>query len=73
MAKLGVLRPPIDNDPITAALAPPANETPAEREARVLAEKQAKVVSDAIDDELNRQRSAEKRGAKPLKVLLLGA
>ncbi|KAF9226383.1 G-alpha-domain-containing protein [Gyrodon lividus] len=61
-----------EDDPLTRAIAPPPNETPAERERRISAEQEAKRVSDAIDEELNRQRSAEKKGAKPIKILLLG-
>ena len=61
-----------DYDPITKALAPPPNEAPAEREARLLSEKAAKQVSDLIDEELNQQRIAEKKAPKALKVLLLG-
>ncbi|KAF8886520.1 guanine nucleotide binding protein, alpha subunit [Infundibulicybe gibba] len=61
-----------DSDPITKALAPPPDETPAEREARLLSEKEAKVVSDAIDEDLAKQRAAEKKSPKAVKVLLLG-
>jgi hypothetical protein len=61
-----------DEDPLTRAIAPPPDETPEEREVRLQAESEAKKVSDAIDEELNRQRIAEKKAAKPVKVLLLG-
>lgn len=61
-----------DDDPLTRAIAPPPNESPAERELRVAAEQEAKRVSDAIDDELNRQRIADKKSPKPIKILLLG-
>lgn len=61
-----------DNDPLADALAPPSNETPAEREARLVAEKEAKEISDTIDEELDRQRIAEKKAPKSLKILLLG-
>ena len=37
------------------------------------AESEAKRVSDAIDDELNRQRIADKKNLGPIKMLLLGA
>jgi guanine nucleotide-binding protein alpha-1 subunit len=53
-------------------MAPPPDETPEERHVRILAEQEAKRVSDAIDEELNRQRQAEKKAQKPVKVLLLG-
>lgn len=62
-----------DDDPLTRAIAPPPNETPAQRELRIAAEQEAKRVSDAIDDELNRQRIADKKNPKPVKILLLGA
>ncbi|TFK39288.1 guanine nucleotide binding protein, alpha subunit [Crucibulum laeve] len=61
-----------ENDPISFALKPPLDETPADREVRLRLEKEAKHVSDAIDEELDRQRVAERRGPKPIKILLLG-
>lgn len=61
-----------DDDPLTRALAPPWNESPAERDARLRNEAAAKAHSDAIDADLEKQRATEKRGPKPLKVLLLG-
>ena len=51
----------VDIDPLTQALAPPPGETPIEREARLLREREAKKRSDLIDQELNRQRVAEVR------------
>lgn len=62
-----------DDDPLARAIAPPPSETSEEREQRLTAEQEAKRVSDAIDDELNRQRIAEKKGPKAIKILLLGA
>lgn len=67
----GVLRLS-DADPLTKAIAPPLNETPSERDARLIAERDAKIRSDAIDEELNRQRVAERKSPNPVKVLLLG-
>ncbi|KAJ7630057.1 guanine nucleotide binding protein, alpha subunit [Mycena polygramma] len=61
----------LDEDPLTAALAPPPNETPAEREVRERAEDEARRVSDEIDAQLRREREAEKK-RKPVKLLLLG-
>lgn len=58
-------------DPLTAALAPPPNETPAEREIRERTECEAKRVSDEIDAQLRRERENEKK-RKPVKLLLLG-
>lgn len=53
-------------------MAPPPDETPAQRAERLRAEAEAKRISDMIDEELNRQRLAEKKGPKPVKILLLG-
>ncbi|GLB39250.1 putative G-alpha-domain-containing protein [Lyophyllum shimeji] len=61
-----------DVDPLSKVLEPPPDETPVQREARLRAEVQAKHVSDAIDEELERQRAVEKKGPRALKVLLLG-
>ncbi|KAG2107321.1 guanine nucleotide binding protein, alpha subunit [Suillus cothurnatus] len=61
-----------EDDPLTRAIAPPSYETPTEREERIAAEQEAKRVSDAIDEELNRQRISEKKGPKAIKILLLG-
>jgi hypothetical protein len=60
-----------EEDPLTAALAPPPNETPAEREVRERKEFEAKRVSDEIDAQLRRERESEKK-RKPVKLLLLG-
>ncbi|KAJ7938435.1 guanine nucleotide binding protein, alpha subunit [Mycena leptocephala] len=60
-----------EEDPLTAALAPPPNETLAEREVRERAEAEARRVSDEIDAQLRRERDAEKK-RKPVKLLLLG-
>lgn len=59
-----------NDDPLTRAMAPPPNETPEEREARIYAEREAKRISDAIDEEL---KKGHKKGPKPVKILLLGA
>ncbi|KAG2058237.1 G-alpha-domain-containing protein [Suillus hirtellus] len=61
-----------EDDPLTLAIAPPTTESHAEREERLAAEQEAKRVSDAIDDELNKQRISEKKGPKAIKILLLG-
>lgn len=61
-----------DSDPLSTLTAPPVDESLADKEARITLEKEAKKVSDAIDDELDRQRVAEKKGPRPVKVLLLG-
>ena len=65
----GLATPP---DPLDMALRPPENESDDDRKARLSAEEEAKKVSDMIDEELKAQERAEKRGPKPIKVLLLG-
>ncbi|CCM00780.1 uncharacterized protein FIBRA_02822 [Fibroporia radiculosa] len=65
-----VLHPAID--PLDIALAVPANESPLERQARLSAESEAKRISDMIDEELQRQERAEKKGPRSVKILLLG-
>ncbi|KAF8813717.1 guanine nucleotide-binding protein alpha-4 subunit [Phlegmacium glaucopus] len=68
-------RPTIDlekDDPLMKVLAPPENETPTEREARLLVQAEAQKRSDAIDEEINRQKIMEKRAPKCVRVLLLG-
>jgi guanine nucleotide-binding protein subunit alpha len=64
-----------DSDPISWSVhtrAPPG-ETPEERLARIEHEVEAKKRSDAIDDELRRERERTKKEAKGVvKVLLLG-
>ena len=61
-----------NDDPLTRALAPPPNETESERAERLGSETEAKRISDMIDEELNRQRIAERKGPRPVKLLLLG-
>jgi hypothetical protein len=58
------------DDPLTRAIAPPPNESIQERDARIHREREAKRVSDEIDEEL---RKGSKKGTKPVKILLLGA
>ncbi|KAJ7735552.1 guanine nucleotide binding protein, alpha subunit [Mycena maculata] len=61
-----------DPDPITAAIAPPHDESPHERQIRLLNEQTAKEVSDGIDEQISRERQQAKREPKPVKILLLG-
>lgn len=60
------------DDPLTAAIAPPSNETPEQREARLNGEREAKRVSDEIDEALRTERAAMRKRKSPVKVLLLG-
>ncbi|KAJ6540357.1 guanine nucleotide binding protein, alpha subunit [Mycena capillaripes] len=62
----------LDLDPISAALAPPEDESPEQRHNRILRERAAKKISDDIDEQLNRERQQAKRQPKPVKILLLG-
>lgn len=66
------MAPGRDDDPLTRVLAPPPGESAADRESRLLAEAEAKRISDAIDEELLQQAKAEKKAPKPMKMLLLG-
>ena len=61
-----------DDDPLSHVLAPPPNESPEDRKARLEAEAQAKAISDRIDAELQEELRAEKKSARPIKILLLG-
>ncbi|EPQ55869.1 G-alpha-domain-containing protein [Gloeophyllum trabeum ATCC 11539] len=59
------------DDPLSLAIAPPANETHEERIAREKREAEARRVSDEIDEMLRQERAAMKK-RRPVKVLLLG-
>ena len=59
-------------DPLTLAIAPPADETPQERTAREEKEKAALQRSHQIDLELKAAKAAMKRHKKAVKVLVLG-
>ncbi|KAH9017575.1 guanine nucleotide binding protein, alpha subunit [Lactarius hengduanensis] len=61
-----------DHDPLSAAIAPPSNETPAARTARLRAEAEARRVSEEIDEQLKAERAARRRQRPCVKVLLLG-
>ncbi len=63
---------PSDPDPLAAAIAPPPNETPAARTARLRAEAEARRVSEEIDEQLKAERAARRRQRPCVKVLLLG-
>ena len=61
-----------DDDPLTKLMQPPEGETPEELNARLIAEAEAEKRSNAIDEEINRQRQESKKAPKPVRVLLLG-
>ena len=60
-----------DNDPLT--IHPPLYESAEERNERLRREQAAKAISDNIDADLEKSVMSEKRGPKPIKILLLGA
>jgi guanine nucleotide-binding protein subunit alpha len=59
-----------DWDPLEAWLTPPTDETQSQRTRRVKEEIQARMISEAIDEDINRARHARRR--KTVKLLLLG-
>jgi len=62
----------LDEDPLTLAIAPPPDETYEQRQIREAAEAEAKRISDEIDEQIRKEREAERRKKKPVKLLLLG-
>ncbi|KIK70160.1 hypothetical protein GYMLUDRAFT_34639 [Collybiopsis luxurians FD-317 M1] len=60
-----------ESDPLSKAISPPPDESAEEMQARLQHEQEAQRVSDAIDEDLDRQRAAEKKAPKPIRVLLL--
>ncbi|KAI0768681.1 G-alpha-domain-containing protein [Trametes elegans] len=59
-------------DPLAIAIAPPPNETPAERWARDQREAHARRISEQIDDQIRAEKQALKKRKPPMKLLLLG-
>lgn len=60
------------SDPLAAALLPPSDESPIDREVRLKAEIDAKKVSDSIDDMIRQERIDQKKSKATVNVLLLG-
>ena len=60
------------SDPLAAALLPPPNESPVQREMRLKAETEAKKVSEGIDEMIRKERYERKRSRAEVNVLLLG-
>ena len=60
-----------DRDPLEDVLRPPVDETEEERSIRLQTEEQAKLVSDAIDESIRRERQAAKK-KDVVRILLLG-
>ena len=61
-----------EEDPLTLAIAPPPDETVEQRQIREAAEAEAKRISDEIDEQLRKEREAERKKKRPVKLLLLG-
>lgn len=60
------------SDPLAAALLPPPDETLAQKESRLDAERNAKLVSDGIDEMIRREGIERKKSKAEVNVLLLG-
>ena len=60
-----------DDDPLTAALTPPQDETPEARAIRLSREEEARRVSQAIDESIRTERQMNKKH-KIVRILLLG-
>jgi guanine nucleotide-binding protein subunit alpha len=60
------------SDPLAAALLPPPNESPVQREMRLKAETDAKKISEGIDEMIMQERYDRKKSKTEVKVLLLG-
>ncbi|KAF8963893.1 guanine nucleotide binding protein, alpha subunit [Flammula alnicola] len=60
------------SDPLAAALLPPPDESPTDRDIRLKAEIDAKKVSDSIDDMIRQERNERKKSKAEVSVLLLG-
>lgn len=60
-----------DRDPLDIVTRPPENETQSQKLRRVKEESCARAISEAIDEDISRQRHA-RRKMKTVKLLLLG-
>ncbi|KAL0573251.1 hypothetical protein V5O48_008698 [Marasmius crinis-equi] len=60
------------SDPLTAALRPPPNETPEQREERIRTEAEAKKISDGIDEMIKQEKAELRKTRADVSVLLLG-
>lgn len=71
-SKLDHIRRRTISDPLSAALIPPTNESPIERDLRLKAEIDAKKISDNIDEMIRQERNEQKKSKAEVNVLLLG-
>lgn len=60
------------DDPLAQALQPPPNESPDERALREKLQREASMISHAIDEDIQEARKAFERRKKAVKILLLG-
>ena len=60
------------NDPLSIAIAPPADETPEQRRVREAKEEEARRVSLRIDEVLKADKVVMKKRKNAVKVLILG-
>ena len=59
------------DDPLSLVLKPPPTESDEERERRIRAEIEAKLVSDRIDEQIRTERESKKRNNMEVKVRIL--
>ncbi|KAF7292858.1 G-protein alpha subunit [Mycena indigotica] len=62
----------MDSDPLAIFTRPPPDETPSQLTARLKREADAQRISDNIDEEIKRDRAAQRKARKELRILLLG-
>jgi len=60
------------DDPLSLAIAPPADESEEDRKERLKSEAEAKRISDSIDEEIRQERIVWKKNKALFKLLLLG-
>jgi guanine nucleotide-binding protein alpha-1 subunit len=61
-----------DSDPLARVLRPSNAETPQERQARLEQEAYAKKVSDAIDEQIRKEKAEKAKRKQEVRILLLG-
>ncbi|KAF8079167.1 guanine nucleotide binding protein, alpha subunit [Lyophyllum atratum] len=60
------------SDPLAAALLPPPNESPIQREVRLKDENEARRISESIDEMIRQERIQRKKAKPDVNILLLG-
>lgn len=61
-----------ESDPLARALRPATNETPQERQARLEQEALSQKISDAIDEQLRKEKLEKAKKRQEVRILLLG-